>query len=429
MPRQNKLTKTAIVAIVVPLTTAIAQEPVNKTNKDSWVGVVTSDEAIVRCGANKSYYPIATADSGDLVKVVGKRQEWLSVELVGGTFENTIGYIKYPEENTDVFSVVNGRGIVCGDLEVLANNTESDELYRSWRPVLKLHYGDEVQIINTTVTAPGTLHREPYVVHTVSMPANATGWINTSYIQKSNEKLFSGAAAAGSETNNSASKTTTYETGDIAEIKSNQELVSDNDNSVVVIEDEATKTKELVPLSLAELEAMWKEITNEPVMGAEVSPLKDMYVELLDGNQEDLVLTRISGVRIKQLEIWSGLQEQRVKIDTLRTDLTSKSKKVSEYQTAMSMYGNYEIVGRLSLSHTFDGRLRPFMYRILDQNSGRTLGYLPANEDWELSGFVGQLVGISGESNWDPTWRVNIVDGDRFDILSPTTATVTPDIQ
>ena len=95
----------------------------------------------------------------------------------------------------------------------------------------------------------------------------------------------------------------------------------------------------------------------------------------------------------------------------------------------MSMFGDYALVGTLALSNTFDGRLRPFMYRVQNGNSGRTLGYLPANEDWELSSLVGQSVGVVGKTTWNPNWRVNIVEATRFDILSPTTATVTPDIQ
>jgi hypothetical protein len=416
MPRQNTLIKTAMIATVMPLTAALAQEPLDTSGSDSWTGVVVSSDATVRCGANESYYPIATIESGSLVKVVGKRQDWLSIELVGDVFADVVGYIKYPEDSTDVFTVVDNTGFVNGDLEVLANNIDSDELYRSWRPVLWLHSGDEVQIINTTVTAPGTLHKNSYTVHTVSMPGSAIGWINSSNINKSVEKLTETPASVNNETHVVSTKNSNPETGD---------------NEGAVVEDASVSVEPIVyvPLSLAELEATWKEITNNPAMEAEVTPLKDMYTELLNGNQDDLVISRISGVRIKQLDIWAGLQEQREKIDSLRADLASKSKKVSEYQTTMSMYGNYEIVGRLSLSHTFDGRLRPFMYRILDQKSGRTLAYLPANKDWELTGLVGQLIGITGKSSWDPTWRVNMVSGERFDILSPSTATVTPDIQ
>jgi len=83
----------------------------------------------------------------------------------------------------------------------------------------------------------------------------------------------------------------------------------------------------------------------------------------------------------------------------------------------------------LALSNMFDGKIRPRMFRILDQKSGRTLGYLPINKEFKLSGLLGQVVGIRGENKWDPEWRVNVVGIEKFDILPTTTAIVTPDIQ
>ncbi len=90
----------------------------------------------------------------------------------------------------------------------------------------------------------------------------------------------------------------------------------------------------------------------------------------------------------------------------------------------MLMYGDYALVARLGLSNTFDGRLRSFMYRTQEQKYDRTLGYLPPNDKWDLSSLIGQTIGVTGKKSWDPNWRVNVVEAQRFDILAPTTATV-----
>jgi len=186
---------------------------------------------------------------------------------------------------------------------------------------------------------------------------------------------------------------------------------------------------ELEPLTLVELEATGKKMSAAPVMGAEVAPRMDMYAQLLSENSKDLVIEQIASGRIKQLEVWAGLQNQRVRIEALKTNLAEQSGEVEELQSVMSLYGNYALAGRLSLSNTFDGRLRPFMYRIQDIKSGRTLGYLSANNDWGLSSLVGQTIGLVGENKWNPNWSVYVVEAERFDLLSPTTATVTSDIQ
>ena len=400
---------------------ANAQDQTQGSNS-TWVGVITSDTALVRCGANESYYPIATAKVGDLVLVNGKRQDWLKVDTSGDLFAGVVGYVKYPSDDISSFLIAGTDGRASSDIEVLAKNIESDELYRSWRPILRLHDGDNVWVIDTKTTDPGTLHREAYTVHTIKMPTGGNGWINTSFVKQATSEqtaLFYGVNTRVEE--NETLTTTAVDTSVVGAETENTTSID-----IVMAEEEPAK---LIPLSLVELEAAWKKITAEPVMGAEVSPLKDMYNELLDSKGDDLVVTQIAGGRIKQLDVWAGLQAQRIRIEALRSSLDKRSDEVSEFQTIMAMNEEYAMSGRLALSNTFDGRLRPLMYRIQDLKSGRTIGYLPANKDFELSGLVGQHVGVVGKTAWNPTWRVNVVAGTRFDILSPTTAIVTPDIQ
>ena len=51
------------------------------------VGVVTGDNVNVRCGANESYYTVATANRGDLVQIHGKRQDWIKIDTSGSVFD------------------------------------------------------------------------------------------------------------------------------------------------------------------------------------------------------------------------------------------------------------------------------------------------------------------------------------------------------
>ena len=404
--------------LFVPTTFALAQSGAVETEDTAWVGVVTADTASVRCGANESYYTVAIAHEGDLIRIHGKRQDWMKIDTSGTVFENTVGYIKYPANEASLFEVVENSGLVKGDLEVLARNTESEELYRSWRPILRLQDGDRVTVVETVTTEPGTLHRDAYVVHTVQMPSTAKCWVNASNITTATPEqtaLYNGTELTKSTPTpvDAASEGLMSGVAGVGTV----EVVVDS-NSVA-----------LEPLSLVELEAAWETMSSEPVMGAEVTPLRDMYAELLSDNSEDLVIERIAAGRMKQLEVWAGLQNQRMRIEALRASLAEQSDEVEDFQSIMSLYGNYAMAGKLALSNTFDGRLRPFMYRIQDVKSGRTLGYLASNEDWGLPSLVGQTVGIVGKNTWNPSWSVYVVEAERFDILSPSTATVTPDIQ
>jgi hypothetical protein len=247
------------------------------------------------------------------------------------------------------------------------------------------------------------------------MPASGTGWINASHIARATEEQ----AAAFNQWSGDPEEEA------IASSDSNESSEGVDENASIDTED----FDDSESLSIAELEAAWNKIAAEAVMGAEVAPLRDLYSELLENNKDDLVIARISNARIKQLDVWAGLQEQRVRIEELRAELAAKSEKVNEYQSLMSMYGDYALIGRLALSNTFDGRLRPFMYRIQEQKSGRTLGYLPTNKDWDLTSLLGQTIGVTGTKSWNPNWRVNVVHAERFDILSPATATAERPIQ
>ena len=401
-------------------------ETTENTDEHAWIGVVTSTKTPVRCGANESYYPIATALEGNLVRIVGKRQEWLKCETDGGVFQSTVGYVKYPISSEGALSIDEKTGTATVELEVLGNNIESEELYRSWRPIYRLVEGDVVTVVNTAHTDPGTLHRDAYIVHTVSIPSGATGWIHQSAITKATEEQVAGW---GSWTPTIETETIVTEENDTAKVITQTKELSGEEKTRATLVKEEGDNESLTPLSLAELEAKWKMMADEPVMGAEVSPLRDMYTELLSNNKGDLVVERIASNRIKQLNVWAGLQSQRVKIDNLKNELAENSQNVAEYRDVFNSFDGYAITGKLALSNTFDGRLRPFLYRIQDPKTGRTLGYMKDQEEFQFGELVGQIVGIKGDATWDPHWRIQMVEGTSLDLVSPTTATVSPDIQ
>lgn len=410
MTNQRTLWKTAAAAALSITLSAFAQ---NGTSEDtatdnSWVGAITTEPAAVRCGANESYYPLKFLSMGDVVRVVGKRQEWYQIVTEGKSFAGVVGYIKYPEKSASVFMVEGSIGTSTGEIEVIAKNIESSEMYRSWRPVCRLHAGDTVEIMSTEKKEPGTLHREAYIVHTVKLPASATAWIRVSNVERATNPTL----GEGGEDNFLGYETVAYSEADASE------------NSGLGV----NEVEELKTLTLSELEEAWTTISQEPVMGAETAPLFDLYGQLLGENVGDLVIERIASGRMKQLEVWKQLKLQKDRITTLQEKLGTESGAVSEYIELLDTFGNYAIVGKIALSSTFNGKIRPFMYRI--QNSaGRTIGYLPANPNWDFSSLIGQVIGVDGEMVWDAAWRVNIVDATGFDLLAPTTAKVESDIQ
>ncbi len=253
MPTFKHLITTLTIVLFVPLVYAVTHAP-DVTNEDlTWIGVVTSDATNIRCGANESYYPIAKANAGDLVRVHGKRQDWLKIETNGSMFKNSIGYVKYPADNPSAFSTEGAVGTSSGETEVLAKNIDSDELYRSWRPIYQMEGGDTVTVINSIVTEPGTLHREAYVVHTVQMPADGTGWINTSRVTQATDEqaaAFNQWSVDSEDAATAPSETNEYVEEPAEDTPADTEDFDDSES-----------------LSIAELEAAWNKIAAEAVMG------------------------------------------------------------------------------------------------------------------------------------------------------------------
>ena len=413
---------TGIAACITQGLVAQTSTPTEIKSDSAWIGVVTSTKTPIRCGANESYYPIATAQEGNLIRIVGKRQEWLKCETDGGVFQSTVGYVKYPLNSEGVLTISGEIGTATMELEVLANNIESGELYRSWRPIYRLSKGDTVIVVTTTKTDPGTLHKDAYVVHTVSIPKQAVGWIHQSSITKATDEQVA--------TWDDWTTIKTTGNNDVVEVVENTStaLVDQETPESISITEENIKGS-FAPLSLAELEVKWRKMAEEQVMGAEVTPLLDMYTELLSTSAGDLVVERIAKNRIKQLNVWAGLQSQRVKIENLKNELAEKSDNVNDYRDVFDSFDGYAITGKLALSNTFDGRLRPFLYRIQDPKTGRTIGYVKDQGEFQFGELVGQIVGIKGDAIWDPHWRIQMVEGTSLDLVSPATATVSPDIQ
>ena len=410
MTKQTILWNTAAVLVATLSFSTHAQDNIIPNN--AWWGEITAEATAVRCGANESYYPLTFLTAGDVVRVVGKRQDWYQIVTEGASFEGVVGYIKYPEKNSSVFMVEVDSGTSSGEIDIIAKNIESDEMYRSWRPIYRLGDGDTVRVISTERKAPGTLHREAYIVHTVALPQEAVGWVNISNIKKTTEPVKEQTVV----------DTTPTVQGGVGDI----ETTISSEPSIDSVASEIKE--ELLLLTLSELEEAWAAISKEPVLGAEIAPLHDLYGQLLEENIGDLVIERISAGRMKQLEIWKQLKSQKERIAALQARLGTETGAVGEYIEVMDTYGDYALIGRLALSNTFNGKIRPFMYRV-QNNSGRTVGYLPANPDWNLSSIVGQVVGISGNVNWDSSWRVNVVEASGFDLLAPTTVQAPSDIQ
>ncbi|MBB6429398.1 SH3 domain-containing protein [Algisphaera agarilytica] len=78
----------------------------------------------------------------------------------------------------------------------------------------------------------------------------------------------------------------------------------------------------------------------------------------------------------------------------------------------------YDAVGILTASTVHTGANQPVLLRLLDPTGKRTVAYLEPSEAVDTVQMIGRIVGIVGESVYDPTTRLNLIRPTRVDVLS-----------
>lgn len=82
----------------------------------------------------------------------------------------------------------------------------------------------------------------------------------------------------------------------------------------------------------------------------------------------------------------------------------------------------FTAVGTLVPSTVYDGDSLPLLYRIVDASpAARTLAYVAPNEDLDIGVMLNQLVGIVGQTRYDRTLKLNIIEIQRAVMLEPET--------
>lgn len=171
-------------------------------------------------------------------------------------------------------------------------------------------------------------------------------------------------------------------------------------------------------LTLEDLELMYTRLLREPKQTAEVDPLRQMYSIYAAEFAKKGVETSHAQSRAAQLEIWAELQEKNIQIQNMLTRAKEGVKEANEAAITLENSGDYQAVGILVSSTIYDGKRLPKLFRLRDQSTGRTIGYLAPSEDFNLVDLLGEVVGIKGERSYDGGLRLNVFTPQKIDILS-----------
>lgn len=463
------------VAVVVSSQPAGAAAAQDDAAIQPYLAVVTGNDVYVRSGGADSYYPFGKVNADDLVWVVGEKFNWARVEAGftngGPTFSSDrfFGFVIHPtaqassrfrlEENGTV-------GVTLGRTDVLAPNLNAKfNPNDSWKPLIRLDANRRVAVMETTTSGENTVHK-------IRLPENAEAWISKTYLRRANAtevQAWEAAKRRLAEGDREQAKPETASPKPTPapvqqEVLAREEqprreapkpettpaptpapapapVVTPADEPPAAptetpaatsepvapeakpkADDEAkpaepTTAERLKEVTLDDLEAAYAKIRREPTATAELSAMRQMYLDV--AARSEAGPARFANARAEQLKLLMDVQDRLAEIARIKARAQVAAERTQAVRDAVDAVGDYAAVGRLAASTIYDGRRLPQLIRVQDTTSGRTVAYIEPSEKFDVIGLLGQLVGIVGEKAYDGGLRLNIITPRRIDILAP----------
>ncbi len=170
--------------------------------------------------------------------------------------------------------------------------------------------------------------------------------------------------------------------------------------------------------TLDDLEDAFRRLREEDLETREVRPLRRMYLQFAE-QTDDEAARRFAGGRASQLQLMAEIQERRQELREIRQRSERATERSQAARLALDDHADYTAVGRLSTSRIYDGDRLPRLLRLQDPGSGRTVAYVHADEDHDLTAMIGQLIGVVGDRTYDGGLRLNLLRPRRVDVLAP----------
>ncbi len=161
---------------------------------------------------------------------------------------------------------------------------------------------------------------------------------------------------------------------------------------------EALRAVELEVLPLFRLPA-----TDQPI-GAMIAQYENVRDTAELPKSDRLIIERRLVALKRNQRVAEAMQRvQSARAEAKRVQDTSQDAPVSDVP------GRYDAIGILTPSTVFNGQNLPRLYRLTDPSSRRTLAYVEPTPDLELADKLGQLLGVVGETHYDPALTLSVI--------------------
>ncbi len=374
-------------------------------------GRITSNNVNVRTGPIiGDSYPFGKLQSGDIVEILEESNGWACVRTSGGAFAGMHAFVSGGTLSSDGTTLT-----IVSETPLHAPNATAQGAARSsFQSIAALPEG-------TTLAVIETLEVDGLPVYKVRMPSVASGWVNVNYIRKAT--AVEAAQAADATPAQAAPVPTPVTTQSPAPVANAPEL--DASGPTVVTEVDTVVVEEIVPVeppkptamelfrarraALSELESAWKRVREQPDRSEELAAMKGQYEAFLDTAANDASARTTANWRLEQIDMLMRIQAENARVATTISQLNQDAQALAVLAAAVEARADFDAFGYLNQSVVYDGETLPELYVLADPTTGQAIAYVVPNECFEYDTMLGTLVGVKGDTSYDPTLRVELI--------------------
>ncbi len=416
---------------------------------------VTAEQAFLRSGDLRSYYPIATLKPGTVLRVTGESGNWLRVEYPRG-----------------LRALVRADHATLDQVEGIVTLSRSGAL----KALSDTRYGidgsfRDVQGPETPATTRLKHHRTEQssrgvVFYIVDAPQGAAGFIESAQARRSvPSEIQAYRASLEAEDQGQALPEPPTQQPTQAPVEQEAPQAEEEDRPTVMepmriegagtppatdpiqtnpaaprtnpvqdspagqpVEMEMRTEPEqpgdaLDPLpSLEALSAAFDAVRRQGTLEAEVDELEAAFQRVLaatpDILENESVRTWLQQ-RLSLLEIRKQLQKTLQDVAEAQAKLKEGNQESDQAMARLRESAIYDYVGKLEKSAVYNGNRLPLMYRLVSVGDGapRTLGYIEPTEGLDLDRKLGVLVGVSGGGSNRADLRLSTIDATSVVVL------------
>jgi len=329
-------------------------------------GYVNAEAVRIRSGPGLYYYPLATVTSGTPVIVQGDAAGWLALRPAEGIW----GLVK--KSDVDVAPDGKKATVLAPSARIYA---ASQSASRSWCVMATLKQGDTVQVLGPAAAADFLK---------IAPPEGSHIYVVAQYVTAGTSQSGIGAAIA-----------------QLSEPPKLDPLVEDFKKADAALEEELKK----------------------PVGERDYKTLAGAFKEILD-KAEKFYLKRAAQDRLALIQNLDGQQTAYLKVLAIGERLDKRLADIKAQETAKTAEAEREkklarpefaASGMVQALESLQDVDYPIKYKIVDPNNHPLV--VLKSSTYDLSKYVGKVVGVRGQKTYLKDWRIYLVTVDDLEVL------------